>query len=153
MQKVIDLYAHAAANLTRFGHALGPLALRLLLAWEFGEAGLEKLRGTNWFADIRDRLPFPFDLLPVEVSWFLATSAELLGAAALAAGIATRLASAALMILTVIAWAAVHAGLGYNVCDNGWKLPAIYLVMFVPLLLGGAGTLSADYALARRLRR
>ncbi len=29
-----------------------PLSLRLLIAYEFLEAGLEKLSGENWFADL-----------------------------------------------------------------------------------------------------
>lgn len=153
MQQAIDLYARATDSLARLGNALGPLALRLLLAWEFGIAGLEKLRGRNWFAEIQDQFPLPFSLLPVEVSWFLATWAELFGAALLVVGLATRFTSAALMVLTVVAWAAVHAGLGYNVCQNGWKLPLIFLVLFVPLLLNGAGTLSLDHLIGRRLRR
>ena len=38
---------------------LGMLSLRLLLSWEFGEAGFEKLQGSNWFADIQDQFPWP----------------------------------------------------------------------------------------------
>lgn len=153
MQEAIDLYTRATDSLARLGNAIAPLALRLLLAWEFGVAGLEKLRGQNWFADIHDRFPFPFGLVPVEASWFLATWSELVGAALLAVGLATRFTSAALMVLTLVAWTAVHAGLGYNVCQNGWKLPLIFLVLFVPLLLNGAGTLSLDHLIGRRLRR
>ena len=153
MQQAIDLYTRATDSLARLGNAIAPLALRLLLAWEFGVAGLEKLRGQNWFADIHDRFPFPFGLVPIEVSWLLATWSELIGAALLAVGLATRFTSAALIVLTLVAWAAVHAGLGYNVCQNGWKLPLIFLVLFVPLLLNGAGTLSLDHLIGRRLRR
>ena len=153
MHQPIDLYARATDSLSRLGNAVGPLALRLLLAWEFGTAGVEKLSGQNWFADIHDRFPFPFGLVPVEISWLLATWSELIGAALLAMGLATRFTSAALIVLTLVAWAAVHAGLGYNVCQNGWKLPLIFLVLFVPLLLNGAGTLSLDHLIGRRLRR
>lgn len=128
----------------------GPLGLRLLLAYEFWEAGVEKFRGDNWFADIQDQFPFPFSVLPTDLSWFLATWSELLGALMLVIGLGTRFASAALMVLTVVAWAAVHAGHGYNVCDNGFKLPLIYLVMFVPLLLSGPGRASLDHWIARR---
>lgn len=138
------------AGLDWVGHGLPQLGLRLLLAWEFGEAGLAKLRGENWFADLRDAFPFPLNVVPPELSWQLATWTELLGAMALLVGLATRYFSLSLMILTVVAWASVHAGHGYNVCDNGWKLPLIYLVMFLPLLFGGAGTLSLDHLLARR---
>ena len=153
MQHAIKLYFRLSDGLTRLGDAVAPLALRLLLAYEFGVAGLEKLHGQNWFADIHDRFPFPFSVLPVEISWFLATGSELLGAAALVVGLATRFTSAVLIVLTLVAWAAVHAGLGYNVCQNGWKLPLIYVVLFVPLLLNGAGSLSLDHLIGRRLRR
>ena len=135
------------------GRWLAPLGLRALLAWEFWESGVEKFKGENWFADIQDRFPFPFNLLPADFSWFLSTWVELLGAWALLLGLATRIVSAKLIVLTVVAWAAVHAGNGYNVCDNGFKLPLIYLIMFVPLLLSGPGKLSLDHLIAKRFRR
>jgi hypothetical protein len=47
----------------------------------------------------------------------------------------------------------VHAGNGYNVCDNGFKLPLVYLVMFVPLILKEAGSLSLDHLLWRKLAK
>jgi len=42
--------------------------LRLLLAYEFRESGVEKYRGENRFADIMDRFPFRFDVLPADIS-------------------------------------------------------------------------------------
>lgn len=51
----------------------------------------------------------------------------------------------------LVAWASVHAGNGYNVCDNGWKLPLIYLVMFLPLMLTGPGKLSLDHWIKGRV--
>lgn len=45
--------AAVRAPLERLGGFLPRLAIRLLLAFEFGEAGLEKLRGDNGFADIQ----------------------------------------------------------------------------------------------------
>ena len=133
------------------GAWLAPLGLRLLLAYEFFEAGLEKLRGENWFTDIQDDFPFPFSVVPPEISWQLATWTELIAPVLLVLGLGTRFASISLIVLTVVAWASVHAGLGYNVCDNGFKLPLIYLIMFVPLLLTGAGKLSLDHWIARRV--
>lgn len=44
----------------------------------------------------------------------------------------------------IVAWASVHAGNGYNVCDTGYKLPLIYLMMLIPLLLSGPGKASLD---------
>jgi doxX family protein len=55
-----------------------------------------------------------------------------------------------LMILTAVAWYAVHAGNGYNVCDNGYKMAFIYLLLLLPLLLQGAGKYSLDYLLFRK---
>jgi putative oxidoreductase len=140
-------------GLDRVGAWLGPLGLRLLLAYEFWESGLEKLHGENWFADIQDRFPFPFNLVPVELSWQISTWTEIIGPLVLVLGLGTRFASASLIILTIVAWASVHAGNGYNVCDNGFKLPLIYLVMFLPLLFSGPGKLSLDHLIARRLAR
>jgi len=152
MNSAIHLYFFFTSQLERLGSWLAPLVLRLLLAWEFGESGLVKLQGENWFADVREQFPFPFSVLPSELSWFLATWSELLGAVALVIGLGTRFFSATLIILTIVAWAAVHTGNGYNVCDNGFKLPLIYLVLFVPLLLNGAGRLSLDHWLAERAK-
>jgi putative oxidoreductase len=151
MTEMIAAVQRLYAGLDWLGQGLPQLALRLLLAWEFWESGITKLKGENWFADIQGAFPFPFNLIPVEISWQLATWSELLGAVALVLGLGTRIASLALIILTGVAWASVHAGLGYNVCDNGWKLPLIYLVLFLPLLFVGAGRLSLDALLARLL--
>ena len=134
------------------GQWLGPITLRLLLGYEFFEAGLEKLRGDNWFAQIQAAFPFPLDVIPAEISWQLATWTELVAPVALVLGLFTRFASLSLMVLTVVAWASVHAGNGYNVCDNGFKLPLIYLAALMPLLLSGPGRLSLDHWLARRAR-
>ncbi len=139
--------------LDRAGEWLAPLGLRLLLAYEFWESGMEKLRGENWFADIQDQFPFPFNVVPVELSWQIATWTELIAPVLLVLGLGTRFASVSLIILTVVAWASVHAGNGYNVCDNGFKLPLMYLVMFVPLLLSGAGKLSLDHWISGRQHR
>lgn len=151
MNSIIHLYTGLTALLNQAGSYIGVLGLRLLLAWEFWESGIEKFNGKNWFADIQNAFPFPFSVVPVDISWFLATWTELIGAVALVVGLGTRFFSASLIILTLVAWASVHAGNGYNVCDNGFKLPLMYLLMFVPLLLSGPGKLSLDHWLARRL--
>lgn len=150
MNSIIHLYAGLTARLDRAGSYLGLMGLRLLLAWEFWESGIEKYNGDNWFADIQGDFPFPFNLVAVDISWFLSTWSELIGAVALVIGLGTRFFSLSLIILTIVAWASVHAGNGYNVCDNGYKLPLMYLVMFVPLLLSGPGKLSLDHWLAQR---
>lgn len=141
------------AGLDRLGAWIAPLGLRFLLAYEFWEAGVEKWRGVNWFAEIQDQFPFPFNLIPVEISWPIATWSELLGPIALVLGLGTRFASLSLGILTIVAWTSVHAANGYNVCDNGFKLPLIYILMLLPLMLTGPGKLSLDHWIAARLSR
>jgi putative oxidoreductase len=49
-----------------------------------------------------------------------------------------------------VAIASVHAGHGYTISEGGWKLPLIYLVMFLPLILSGPGKLSVDHWLRER---
>jgi putative oxidoreductase len=140
-------------QLDGIGNYFSALMLRLLLAYEYWESGVAKFNGENWFATIQEQFPFPFNVVPVEVSWFLSTWSELLGAIALVAGLATRFFSLTLILLTVVALVSVHAGNGYNVCDNGYKLALIYLVMFIPLLLSGPGKLSLDHLIAERVKR
>ncbi|MES2548050.1 MAG: DoxX family protein, partial [Pseudomonadota bacterium] len=99
-------YHFICTKLEALGTWLPAQFLRLVLAWEFGEAGFEKLHGSNWFANVT--FPFPFNLLPPDISWSIAIFFEIVGAFALAFGLATRFFSISLIILTIIAIAAVH---------------------------------------------
>lgn len=154
------------SGLDWLGFWLGLLGLRLLLGWEFFESGLEKFRGENWFADIQDKFPAPFHLVPPEISWQMATWFELAGGIALAIGLATRFFGVSLFVLTLVAIASVHwpaewsslAGLarGYVITDQGhgnFKLPVLYLAMLLPLILSGPGRLSLDAAIRRHALR
>ena len=144
------------------GAWLAPLGLRLLLAWEFWEAGIEKYRGENWFASIQSDFPFPFNVVPPDISWTLATWFELGGAVALLLGLGTRLFAFNLFVLTMVATASVHwpmdwqtlqdLAMGYAISDKGFgnfKLPLIFAVMLLPLIFHGAGKFSLDALLSR----
>ncbi|MDO8891723.1 MAG: DoxX family protein [Sulfurimicrobium sp.] len=137
---------------------LGLLSLRILLGWDYFESGLEKFHGTNWFMEIQDKFPFPFSVVPPEISWQMATWFELLGGIALVLGLATRFFSVSLIILTVVAIASVHwpetwstfgeLMQGYVFTDRGhgnFKLPVIFIGMLIPLLLMGPGRFSLDH--------
>jgi putative oxidoreductase len=152
MNIVVSATQWVFERLNQGGEYISMLGLRLLLAYEYWESGVAKFNGSNWFSEVQSQFPFPFSIVPPEISWFLATWSELLGAVALVIGLGTRFFSFSLIILTVVAWASVHAGHGYNVCSNGFKLPLIYLVMFIPLLFSGPGKLSLDHLIARRFR-
>ncbi len=150
-------------QLDRIGTWLPQLGLRAILGWEFFESGLEKLRGENWFADVADRFPFPFNLMPVEASWWLATWTELVGSVCLWVGLATRFWSVALLVLTIVAIAGVHwpsewssfgeLWKGYAITDRGhgnFKLPLLFILMLLPLVFLGPGRASLDYLIGRR---
>jgi putative oxidoreductase len=154
-----SIYQSITTKLNQFGEWLPQLFLRLILAWEFGEAGFEKLHGSNWFADIT--FPFPFSLLSPDISWNISIFFEIVGACALVFGIATRFFSISLIILTIVAISAVHWPTewhslsdlltGYRITDKAgdgfgnYKLPLLYILMFLPLLFSGAGKASVDY--------
>lgn len=158
VKSAVNLYEAAIHQLNKINTWLPQLGLRLLLAWEFGESGFEKLHGTNWFADAS--FPFPFSLLPPDVSWNISMIFEIIGAFALVIGLFTRFFTVSLIVITLVAIYAVHwpehwhtlAELwkGYRIIDEdndgfgNYKLPLMYLIMFLPLLFGGAGKLSLD---------
>lgn len=145
------------------GDWLAPLGLRLVLAWEFWEAGIEKFRGQNWFGSIQSDFPFPFDRVPPDLSWAMATWFELGGAIALLLGLGTRFFAFNLFMLTMVATASVHwpmdwqtlqdLAMGYAISDKGFgnfKLPLIFAVMLLPLVFKGAGKFSLDALIAAR---
>lgn len=157
---VYKSYHWVVTVLESIGTWFPQLVLRLILAWEFGEAGIAKYNGENWFANIT--FPFPFNLVSPEFSWGIATYFEIVGAAALLLGFATRFFSISLIVLTVVAILSVHwpeswgtlAELwkGYAITDKGfgnYKLPLLLLIMLLPLLFNGAGRLSLDHFLGR----
>jgi putative oxidoreductase len=150
MSGFVQFIQTANLKLALSGDYLANLALRMFLAWEFGESGITKFMGSNWFVEIQGDFPFPFDLIPSDISWFIATWSEILGAVLLFIGLGTRYISIVLFILTLVAWYSVHAGYGYNVCSNGYKMALIYCITLIPLMTTGAGKLSLDHWLANR---
>lgn len=162
MKNAFNIARQGFNALDLIGLWIGLLSLRLLLAWEFGEAGLEKLHGNNWFADIQDQFPWPFHLIPADLNWAMATGFEIAGAIALFIGLGTRFFSAALMVLSVVAMLSVHwpeswttfgeLFQGYALTDKGhgnFKLPVIYIAMLLPLVFMGSGRLSLDHWICR----
>lgn len=157
MNNTLQLTRRGIHALDLLGLWIGLLSLRLILAWEYGEAGFEKLHGSNWFADIQDQFPWPFKLIPADLNWALATGFEIVGAIALVIGLGTRFFSASLIVLTVVAMLSVHwpeswSSLsellkGYALTNDGFgnfKLPVIYIAMLLPLVFMGPGRLSLD---------
>ena len=168
---MLEIYDNLTARLREAGDWTWPPLLRLILAWEFFEAGLGKLRGENWFGDIpwadwQKGFPFPFDRLSSDLNWLLATWGELVFAAMLVLGLFTRFAAISLLVITVVATAAVHwpgewgslAELwsGYVITPEGagnYKLPLLFTAMLLPLVFYGGGKLSLDHLLISMSKR
>lgn len=162
---VLKFYDDLTSRLRASGDYLWPLALRLILASEFLEAGLSKLHGENWFAQIpwedwQKGFPVPFGLIPTDLNWFLATWSELAFAVMLLLGLFTRFAAISLVVVTAVATAAVHwpaewtslAELwsGYLITSDGngnFKLPLLFVIMLLPLVFYGGGKVSLDQVL------
>ena len=139
------------------------LPIRLLLAYEFGTAGMMKFNSNNWFANYQDNFLFPFNYIPVEVSWFMATWAEILGGLCLLFGLFTRFWAFSLIIVSIMAISGVHwpdswsslseLWKGYAITNRGfgnYRMPLLFIAMLVPLVFSGGGKLSIDSILAKK---
>ena len=112
MPAITGVYDRALVLVKHFD-GLASLLLRLILGPVLIASGWEKLTGTNWFGHQLDSFPFPFNVLPPELSWFLASWTEFLGGLMLLFGLATRLVAIPLAVTMFVAVYAVHL-------DNGW---------------------------------
>jgi len=163
MHGLITLKNRVTGLLDPAGDWLALLPIRLLMAYEFGNAGMMKFNGKNWFANYQENFLFPFNHVPVEISWFLATWTEILGGLCLFFGLFTRFWAFSLIILSVVAISGVHwpddwnslAELwkGYAITNKGfgnYRVPLLFIAMLIPLLFSGAGKMSLDSLLAKR---
>lgn len=163
---MIELYDNIAARLRTSGDWVWPLALRLILFWEFWESGTTKYKGSNWFSNIEEDFPWPFSALGADLNWLAATWGELVFSIMVLFGLFTRFAAFSLIIITVVATAAVHwpaeweslAELwkGYAISDKGFgnfKLPLLFVVLLLPLVFHGGGKFSLDYLMLKVMGR
>ena len=162
MEKLKSLWDRIVGILNPAGNWGALLVIRFLMAYEFTSAGLKKFHGANWFADYQDNFPFPFNVMPVEISWFVSTWAEILGGMGLLFGLFTRFWAVSLIILSIVAILGVHwpadwhslgeLWKGYAVSNKGfgnYRIPLLFIAVLLPLVLQGTGKLSVDHALAR----
>lgn len=132
-----------------------PLALRVPVGIIFAAHGAQKLFGAfggyglegtgQWMGSI--------GIHPGYLMALLAGSAEFLGGLALVLGLLVRPAAAALLVTMLVAIVSVHLSNGLFMANNGYEYALALLAVTVALLLGGAGRLSLDAALAGMVRR
>ena len=163
MQMIVKSRDQIVGILDPAGDWVALLPIRLLMGYEFTKAGLSKFNGTNWFANVQDNFLFPFNVIPVEISWFMATWAEIFGGLALFVGLFTRFWEFSLIVVSIVAISGVHwpddwnslAELwkGYAISDKGFgnfRVPLLFIAMLFPLVFAGAGKLSIDNILAKK---
>ncbi len=165
MDKLLELYKRITDWLDcASNYGAGLLLIRVLMAYEFGKAGIGKLSGNNWFGNVQDDFIFPFNVIPVDISWFLATWFEILGAVGLLLGLFTRFWAFTLIILSIVAISGVHwpaewSSLGelwdgYRItAKNGsgnYRVPLLFIAILIPILGSGAGKLSVVSVLIKR---
>ena len=163
MQMLVKLKNRVIGILDPAGDWLALLPIRLLMAYEFGTAGMMKFNGNNWFANYQDNFLFPFNYVPVEVSWFMATWAEILGGLCLLFGLFTRFWAFSVIIVAIVAISGVHwpdswdmlseLWKGYAITNKGfgnYRVPLLFIAMLIPLVFSGAGKLSIDSILAKK---
>lgn len=168
-----SIWTQLASRLNSVGQWIPPLMIRLILFWEFYEAGTGKLTekgyagGEKWFIGMHSsgKFPFPFDYIPPEVSFFISAWGEYLFAILLLLGLFTRFAAVSLLVITAVATAAVHwpesytslgqLWEGYAISNKGagnFKLPLLFIVLLLPLIFSGAGKFSLDHVLTKFLK-
>ena len=163
MDKLVKLKKQIVGILNPAGDWVAMLPIRFLMGYEFYIAGMSKFNGNNWFANVQNNFLFPFNVIPVEISWFMATWAEILGGLSLFIGLFTRFWAFSLIIVSIVAISGVHwpddwnslAELwkGYAITDKGFgnfRVPLLFIAMLMPLVFVGAGKLSLDHILAKK---
>ncbi len=168
MDVLIDLKNKVIGVLEPAGDWVALLPIRLLMAYEFGTAGMKKFNGNNWFANYQDDFLFPFNVIPVEISWFMATWAEILGGFCLIFGLFTRFWALSLIVISLVAISGVHWPDDWNSLAELWesyaisrksdahgnfRVPLLFIAMLFPLVFKGAGRISIDHYLQRFLGR
>lgn len=164
MKKFFGMWDSFVNAIQPAGDWIAILPIRLLMAYEFGKAGFIKYGGNNWFGNYQDDFIFPFSVIPVEISWFLATWTEIIGGICLFFGLFTRFWAFSLIILSIVAISGVHwpddwsslAELwkGYAISNKGfgnYRIPLLFIAMLIPLVFAGGGKLSLDHMLRGRL--
>ncbi|MFQ5608705.1 MAG: DoxX family protein [Woeseiaceae bacterium] len=169
MKKLLGLWDSFVNVIQPAGEWVAILPVRLLMAYEFGKAGFGKagVEGVpNWFVGVQEKFLFPFNVIPVEISWFLATWTEIIGGICLFFGLFTRFWAFSLIILTFVAmfgvhWPAEWSSLselweGYRVSRDGdsgnFRIPLLFAAMLFPLFFAGGGKLSLDHVVFGKLR-
>lgn len=124
------------------------LFLRLILAYGFYMPAMMKWGNINGIIEWFDGMGIPMPTLNA----YLAATTEMAAVILLPLGLATRIISIPLMFTMVVAIVTVHWGNGFNAGDNGFEIPLYYMLMLFVLLINGAGKISLDHLIKKRIQ-
>ena len=143
------LYLNYASKVEAVKDIVPPLLFRLILAYGFYKPAMAKLEDVHaigdWFAGMG--LPAPY------FQAYLATGTECLGVVLLIIGLGVRIISIPLIITMLVAIKTVHWGNGFEAGSNGYEIPLYYILMLVSLICTGAGKISVDYLIGKKLNK
>jgi len=124
------------------------LFFRLILAYGFFGPAMMKWNNignvAEWFGSMG--IPMP------TLNAYLAASTEMAGVVLLALGLGTRLISIPLIFTMFVAIVTVHLGNGFEAGNNGFEIPLYYILMLFALFINGAGKISLDNIISKKLK-
>ncbi|NKQ41356.1 MAG: DoxX family protein [Sulfurovum sp.] len=140
------MFRNYLLGIDRIGDKLQSVSLllaRLVVAYGFYTPAVKKWSNIDSVASWFGSMGIPFPLL----STYMTAALEALGVVLLALGLMTRLISAPLIVIMLVAIGAVHFVHGFNAVDNGFEIPLYYMLFLMIFLSFGAGKISLDYLL------
>lgn len=145
--KIIAMYRNITDKLDKL-QDIPLLFLRLILAYGFYMPAMMKWGNISGIIEWFDGMGIPMPALNA----YLAATTEMAAVILLPLGLATRIISIPLMFTMVVAIVTVHWGNGFNAGDNGFEIPLYYMLMLFVLLINGAGKISLDHLINKRIQ-
>lgn len=146
--KIIQFMRGVFARLER-SLWLPPLVGRLAMAGEFIPSGFGKVTHPQKLIAEFVHLGIPTPALSAAAS----STTELVCGVLLLVGLATRFAAAALTVVMTVAILTARRGDVHTLGDFFYLPEVVYVVIFLWLIFGGAGPVSADHWIAKKVAR
>ncbi len=123
------------------------IIVRFVLAFGFYQPAKNKwadIEGVgDWFYNLG--IPAPY------FQAYLIACIETLGIVFLALGFFVRIISIPLIFAMIVAIFTVHLENGFSAANNGIEIPLYYIVLLLILMTRGAGKISADYFINKKM--
>lgn len=144
--KLIQSYQKVTNSLTNLND-ISLFLLRLILAYGFYMPATMKWGNISGIAEWFGGMGIPLPTLNA----YLAATTEMAAVILLPLGLATRFLSIPLVITMLVAIGTVHLENGFSAGDNGYEIPLYYMLMLFVLLTSGAGKLSLDHHITKKM--